>query len=220
MKVNRRAFIKFAGTGIIAVAAGAVVVTRLRWGVAIPARISLRLAITEALVEMVDHTSVFHWAFEDLDNQQHLPQVPGPFIEAIEGDTIELSLTNNLPDAHGFRIPGAPGTIGSGIEIAPGKTEGLVFPAPPAGSYLYFDHLNAPVNRVLGLHGPMVVLPASGNTPYSNPTPNVQRLFDDLGTTAHFPGEPWKPERSRIWLFSTVDTTFNAMAERGKSIDA
>jgi hypothetical protein len=179
----------------------------------------LRLGITEALVEMVDHTMVFHWAFEDLTQLKPMPQMPGPLIHATEGNEIKLSVTNNLSSRHGFRIPGVPGRVGEGIEIGPGETVDLDFIAPEGGSYMYFDHLNAPVNRVLGLHGPMVVLPAAGNTPYSHPTPNVQRLFDDLGTAAHFPGEPWKPERSRIWLFHSIDPSFNAMAAKGEQID-
>ncbi|MBI2830434.1 MAG: hypothetical protein HYX81_04665, partial [Chloroflexi bacterium] len=36
----------------------------------------------------------------------------------------------------------------------------------------------------------------------------------------HFPGEPWKPERTRIWVFHSKDPRFNAMAERGEKINA
>ncbi len=185
-----------------------------------PARTTYRFAITEALVEMVDHTPVYHWAFEDLDDPRGMPRMPGPLISGITGNDINLSITNTLPDVHGFIIPGIAGTPGNGIQIEPGRTQTMSFPAPEAGSYMYFDPFNAPVNRVLGLHGPMVVLPASGNTPYSDPTPTVQKLFDDLGTAAHFPGEPWIPEHSRIWLFHSIDPRFNAMAERGEKIDA
>lgn len=72
---------------------------------------------------------------------------------------------------------------------------------------MYLDPLNAPVNRVMGLHGVMVVLPSpnGNNTPYSDPTANVQRLFDDLGTADHFPGHPWDPDRNAIWVFNAID---------------
>ncbi|MBI4287474.1 MAG: multicopper oxidase domain-containing protein [Chloroflexi bacterium] len=219
MKVSRREFVRYAAVGVVGMAGG-LVLGRYVPGLRMTTYGTRhRLAITEALVEMVDRKPVYHWAFEDLNNPQHLPQIPGPLIEAVEGDEIALSVANTLPDSHGFRIPGVPGEIGVGIVVAPGETKTIEFDAPAGGSYIYMDHLNAPVNRVLGLHGPMVVLPKSGNTPYSNPTPNVQRLFDDLGTAEHFPGEPWKSERSRIWVFSTVDPRFNAMAERGETID-
>ncbi|MBI4331500.1 MAG: multicopper oxidase domain-containing protein [Chloroflexi bacterium] len=222
-QINRRQFIRYAVLGLGAAgAAGLAGGTLFQW-LRTPgtvARVSRRFAITEALVQMIDGQEIYHWAFEDLDNPMHLPQMPGPLIEAVEGDAVELSITNNLPAVHGFRIPGAPGETGNGIEIKPGETAVLSFPAPEGGSYMYLDHLNAPVNRVLGLHGPMAVLPAMGNTPYSRPTPNVQKLFDHLGATEHFPGEPWKPEHSRIWIFHSIDPKFNAMAEKGEPIDA
>ncbi len=219
-QVTRREFVRYAALGIAGIAGGALAGRYLAPARMVQYGTRHKLAMTEALVEMVDHTPVYHWAFEDLANIAHVPQFPGPLIQAIEGDEVGLSVTNALPAAHGFRIPGAPGDIGDGIVIEPGETRTIEFTAPEGGSYMYLDHLNAPVNRVLGLHGPMIVLPKEGNTPYSNPTPAVQKLFDDLGTTEHFPGEPWKPERTRIWMFSTVDPTFNEMAQRGERIDA
>jgi len=108
--------------------------------------------------------------------------------------------------------------------LPPGGTRILRFTVPAAGSYLYVDPLNEPVNRVLGLHGALVVLPRSGNTPYTFPTEPVQRLFNDLGTSPHFPGEGWvfdpAARRSRIWLFSSIDPRFNGRAQRGETIDA
>jgi len=221
---NRRQFIAVAITGTAAFTGGALM-SGLGPSPQQPQPMAHRaghfhFAITEALVEMVDHTRVYHWAFEDLTRPRSMPQMPGPLVEVVEGDEIQVSITNSLTQVHGFRIPGVPGEVGSGVEIAPGATVDLTFTAPDGGSYMYFDHLNSPVNRVLGLHGPMIVLPAQGNTPYSQPTPAVQRLFDDLGTTEHFPGEPWHPDRTRVWLHNSVDPRFNEMAQRGESIDA
>lgn len=219
-EINRREFIKYALTGIAAFAGGAVAGRLVPVGPMLTRYgVRIKMAITEALVEMVDRTLVYHWAFEDLNQLNPAPRMPGPLISAIEGEDISLAITNTLPDVHGFRIPGVPGELGNGISINPGATRTVDFLAPEGGSYIYFDHLNAPVNRVLGLHGPMVVLPKYGNTPYSNPTPNVQKLFDHLGKTAHFPGDPWKPERTRIWLFHSIDPSFNEMARLRQKID-
>ncbi|MBI2873313.1 MAG: multicopper oxidase domain-containing protein [Chloroflexi bacterium] len=219
-RITRRGFIRYAALGVAVFVGGGVAGRYVA-----PLKMTTygtrhRLAITEALAQMVDRRPVYHWAFEDLDSLEHLPQMPGPLIQAIEGDEVNFSVTNTLREAHGFRIPGVPGEVGAGIVIGPGETRTFEFAAPVGGSYMYLDHLNAPVNRVLGLHGPMIVLPKSGNTPYSEPTPTVQSLFDDLGTTDFFPGEPWRPERTRVWLFSSIDPRFNSMAERGESIDA
>ena len=219
--LDRRQFIALALTGTAAFTGGALI-TRLG-GTTQPVAQRMNctdLAMTEALVQMVDGSRVYHWAFEDLSRPRGAPQMPGPLIQAVEGDEVEINVTNHLPGTHGFRIPGVPGVAGEGVEIASGATATLTFAAPAGGSYLYFDHLNAPVNRVLGLRGPMIVLPARGTTPYSTPTPAVQRLFNDLGTTDHYPGEPWRSDRTRVWLHNSIDPSFNMRAQRGESIDA
>ena len=87
-----------------------------------------------------------------------------------------------------------------------------------AGTYIYLDPTDAPVNRLLGLHGTLVVIPRDGTTPYTSPPSNLQRLFDDLGTTEHFPGERWIPERTRVWHVHTIDTRWHARAEAGHAI--
>ena len=222
MRVTRRDFIRHALVGAAAFAGGTVA-SRYVPLVRLDAQYGTRrrLAITEALVEMVDRSLVYHWAFEDLDQLRPQPQMPGPVILTTEGDEVKLSITNSLHHGiHGFRIPGVSGETGVGIVVQPGETRTLDFVAPKGGSYMYLDHLNEPVNRALGLHGPMIVLPKNGNTPYSDPTTAVQRLFNDLGKTAHFPGEHWIPERTRIWLFNSVDPTFNQMALREEAINA
>jgi hypothetical protein len=84
----------------------------------------------------------------------------------------------------------------------------IEFTAPDPGTYVYLDPTNAPVNRMMGLHGVLVVLPRPvgvNGTPYDNPTPSVQRLFDDLGRTTHFPGHPWDQERNAVWVTNTFD---------------
>jgi FtsP/CotA-like multicopper oxidase with cupredoxin domain len=132
----------------------------------------------------------------------------------VEGTPVRVFVTNTLLENHAFVIPGV---VDSG-PITPGATAVVTFTAPAAGTYMYLDPLNAPVNRVLGLHGPMVVTPAAGNTPYSAPTPAVQQLFNDLGTTAQFPKNAlapagWQHERSRIWFLHQIDPVFNAQAQ-------
>jgi hypothetical protein len=65
----------------------------------------------------------------------------------------------------------------------------------------------------MGLHGAFVVMPAAASgtnfTPYANPTPGVQQLFDDFGSQPWWPGLAWEegdPQndtpayRQYIWL--------------------
>jgi hypothetical protein len=156
----------------------------------------------------------YFWVFKE---DRFPTECPGPQIFAFEGDRITVNVTNALDGPHAFIIPGRrPGDtpmVDTG-PIAPGATVSVTFEAKDPGTYLYHDNLNAPVNRVMGLHGAFVIMPqaaASGHklTPYKNPTPAVQQLFDDFGSAPWFPGLAWEtgdaatstpPTRQHIWL--------------------
>ena len=90
--------------------------------------------------------------------------LPGPLMLVAERDRLRIAITNTLDTPHGFAIDGL---VDSG-PIAPGSTSVLDLVAPPAGTYLYQDPVGAPFNRLLGLHGALVTMPADGtNTPYA-----------------------------------------------------
>ncbi len=202
--LDRRRFIQLGSIGLAASMLGGYIYA--------PASISasnvtvrrnpLSLTVREVFAEMIDLTRVPMWAFDD---GQLGPRVPGPVLIAVEGDIICLKVKNLTEREHAFSVPGI---VQSDI-IQPGKTLGMEFRAPSAGVYLYLDPLNTPVNRVMGLHGPLLVIPRSGATPYTKPSKRVQALFNDLGASARFPGEPWKPERTWVWVFNSIDPIKN-----------
>jgi FtsP/CotA-like multicopper oxidase with cupredoxin domain len=197
--MNRRDFVKYAGGGIAALVVGSVM----------PAWVSknpllantttqvqeLKFTITDAVKDMVTHNSInkaqcYFWLFKE---ERFPAEIPGPHIFTTAGSTIKVTITNALDEPHAFYIPGM---VNSG-PIAPGRTKTFQFIASKAGSFLYYDNLNAPVNRVMGLHGALIVMPnepVAGHkfTPYTTPTPAVQQLFDDFGSTVHFPGLAWE----------------------------
>jgi hypothetical protein len=213
LEMTRRDFIKYSSCGLVAIAVGTADFPMLFNSRAFAAGQSVDLTMEGALVEMIDQTQVFHWLYSSPVTG---PSFPGPVMYAVTGDEITINLTNNLTEPHAFQIVST--EIKSG-PIPPGGNSTITFTAPPAGTYLYLDPMNAPVNRVLGLHGLLVVLPYSGNTPYSTPTTPVQKLFNDLGKSDFFPGEAWVPDHSRIWLFSSIDPRFNERAQRGEAIN-
>lgn len=215
--MNRRDFLKLSGMAAVALGSAGSLSLFWRGSEAIAAELSLDLNMLEVMAEMVDGVQVPMWAFEatsGVDHMFHGPRIPGPVIFAVEGDDLEINVTNSLGTVHAFSIPGV---VNSG-NITPGATERVRFRAPAPGTYLYFDPLNAPVNRVMGLHGAMVVLPRNPLTPYSNPTSNIERLFEDFGTASHFPGHPWDPARTWIWLINSVDPVKNTAAAANPSI--
>ena len=191
---------------------------------------TLRFTITDAVKEMITHqqpdpnrpeniwsnpAECYFWVFQE---ERFPADSPGPQIYATMGDLIGLEVTNELDGPHAFHIPGPrpgdPPIVDTG-PIQPGETWIGQFTAGPAGTYLYHDNLNAPVNRVMGLHGAFIVMPAEASgarfTPYDNPTPAVQALFDDFGSRPWWPGLAWEegdgnsnsrtpPFRQYVWL--------------------
>ena len=156
---------------------------------------------------MVDRTLVPMWSFED---SHHGPRIPGSTMFVNEGESITMEIANMMDEPHAFTIPG----VVRSPDLMPGQSAIITFSAPPAGTYMYLDPLNAPVNRVMGLHGTLVSQPTgTNNTPFANPTPQVQMLFDALGTRGNvptiFPGDPWFPDRTRIWLINSIDPAKN-----------
>ncbi len=184
---------------------------------------TLKFTISDAVKEMVtfepnspfpNPAECYFWVFKE---DRFPADCPGPQIFAKEGDGIRLEVTNALDGPHAFFIPGPtpadPPMVNTGA-IAPGAKVTVEFAAGAAGTYLYYDNLNAPVNRVMGLHGVLVVMPkaaAAGHklTPYANPTPGIQALFDDFGSQPWWPGLSWEAgdaatgtpaTRQHIWL--------------------
>jgi len=186
---------------------------------------TLNFTITDIMKEMITHEPdapfpaggnealCYYWVFKE---DRFPADNPAPQIFCLTGDRIAVNVTNNLDGPHAFFIPGAPGQppmVESG-PIQPGETWSGEFIAGAPGTYLYHDNLNAPVNRVMGLHGALVVMPTEAVagrkfTPYANPTAGVQQLFDDFGSAPWWPGLAWEegdavtetdPFRQYVWL--------------------
>lgn len=172
--------------------------------------------------EMIDGTFVFMLAFF------HNGERPRPVIRAREGATLTITVRNLDSRPHAFAITGIP--TASIPPIAPGALASVTFVAPVGGSYIYYDPSNAPVNRLLGLHGAFISLPRLGTTLNGAPTPYsrsrqtraIRAVFDAMGQPPAFPGNKWNPtdpERDKVWVISQTDPSLNARVERGESVD-
>ncbi len=215
--MRRRRFLQLGALG-----GAAALATPVSQTLGSPTRTAFALTIAPTSVEMIDGTHVYMLLYF-LDNQ-----TPRPVIRVNEAEQISFAVTNSDTRAHGFAIPGiAPATI---PVIAPGATSTVTFTAPVGGSYLYVDPYEAPLNRVIGLHGAFIVKPVLGTTPVGSDTPfsraaqtpQLQSFFDALGGgTPRFPGEKWNPndpDREKIWLFSQTDPSLNAAVAAGTAV--
>ena len=175
--MNRRDFIKYAGAGIATLIVGATLPSWISKEsiLAKSAKVvpSLNFTITDAVKDMITHNSInkaqcYFWLYKE---KNYPAEIPGPHIFTTEGSTVKISITNALDEPHAFYIRGV---VNSG-PIQPGDTKSIEFVASRAGTYLYYDNLNEPVNRMMGLHGALIVMPnkaVAGHrfTPYSAPT--------------------------------------------------
>jgi len=84
--------------------------------------------------------------------------IPGPTLLVKEGDTLNVTLTNNTSIKIGFKVPDLPQP--SSAKIDPGKTKAYNIKASKAGTYAY--HGNSNGKELLGLFGAIVVDKAHG----------------------------------------------------------
>ena len=91
-------------------------------------------------------------------------QVPGPEIRVREGEIVQVTLKNFLPESttiHWHGIPlqnsmdGVPGITQPGVK--PGETFVYEFEAKPAGTFIYHSHAGLQLDQ--GLAGPLIIEP-------------------------------------------------------------
>jgi FtsP/CotA-like multicopper oxidase with cupredoxin domain len=101
-------------------------------------------------------------------------QVPGPLLRWKVGDKVKIVVKNNLPQAttvhwHGLAVPnaqdGVPGITQKAI--APGGEYVYAFKVTPQmiGTHLYHTHVNDDFQMDKGLHGVLIIDPATGVKP-------------------------------------------------------
>lgn len=94
-------------------------------------------------------------------------QVPGPTIRVTEGDTLRVTLRNELDEPtsihwHGLHVPNAmDGVVPySQDAIEPGASFTYEFVASHAGTFMYHSHVNAVEQIDRGLYAPLIIDPA------------------------------------------------------------
>jgi len=92
-------------------------------------------------------------------------QVPGPQINAKEGDRVIVHFTNELPEGfgstihwHGIELNNkSDGTPVTQAEVAPGESYTYDFIVPRGGVFWYHPHIRGGQEVMAGLYGPLIV---------------------------------------------------------------
>lgn len=126
-----------------------------------PADLSVRefvLTASELDWALMDDVTVRAWGYNG--------QIPGPELRVREGDTIRVTLNNNLPVPttihwHGVNVrPAMDGVAGlSQAPVDPGASFVYEFVATPAGTRWYHSHTDPALQVPLGLYGPLIIEP-------------------------------------------------------------
>lgn len=149
--MDRRKFLKL-GIGSAALVSGKLAL--LSWAPrADAANLAYSLSMVSGIVPMVDGRNLYLFSYQDA---ALTTAFPGPTLICREGDVLDVTLTNKLATNSAFAVAGT--TLRT--DVAANSSVTYSFAAPAPGTYLYHDDLNNGVNRVMGLHGALVVMPA------------------------------------------------------------
>ena len=108
---------------------------------------------------LINGASIFTWALNDNAGASG-PGALGSGIIVTEGDTVNVTISNNLDRDINFVVQGV---TGSTPVVTPGNSRTYSFIAPAAGTYMYTDDVNGFIGKAMGLSGPMIVMPADGS---------------------------------------------------------
>lgn len=154
--LRRRDFLKYIGIGGAVLYSGISMPSTLRKAYAGDVK-EVRLTASVTPIDLGSSRIFKAWAYNG--------KVPGPEIRVKEGQTLRITLVNNLPEEttthwHGLPVPnkmdGVPYVTQKPVE--PGKSFVYEFTATPSGTYLYHSHVSYQLDR--GLYGPLIVEPA------------------------------------------------------------
>jgi len=149
-------------------------------GRALPARVTVELEAKEFRAPLAEGTDYEFWSFNGT--------VPGPFIRVREGDTIELTLNNDVNskfshsiDLHAVNGPGGGSSV---TQTQPGDHSSFVWKALHPGLYIYHCATPpVPVHVANGMYGLIFVEPYGG-------LPKVDREYYVMQSEFYTQGRP------------------------------
>jgi FtsP/CotA-like multicopper oxidase with cupredoxin domain len=147
---------------------------------------TFNLTAQPAYITQPDGASIYSWGYGCTDGgtgETYAPaavggafcntmQIPGPTLIVHEGDTVNVTLTNNLPNVAGntsilfpgFTLTSACPAAQQGLltcEAPPGGSVTYTFKASSPGTRAYYSGTQGDLQVEMGLYGAIIVLPSS-----------------------------------------------------------
>ena len=128
-----------------------------------PNVVEVRLIAGSSQMKYLSSGSAQVWAYRDGAKPDAIGGVPGPLLEAKQGDQVIVHFRNELPESttihwHGLRVPNtSDGTPSTQIEVPPGGEYRYEFVARDAGTFWYHPHVRSDTQIERGLQGMVVV---------------------------------------------------------------
>src|SRR5215475_8219643 len=128
-----------------------------------PAIVEVRIVASPGAMEYLPGKRADIWGYRDGSVDDSRPSVPGPLLEAHQGDHVIVHFTNELPEPttihwHGVRVPNAAdGSDHTQMPVAPGDTFDYAFDVPDAALFWYHPHVDGAVQVEKGLYAPLIV---------------------------------------------------------------
>lgn len=152
-------------------------------------------------ISAADGITIYNWGYANCAGNLLAPmQYPGPTMIVNEGDTVNVTLANQLPYTTSIFFPGQmgvtttvalPGTPGALVaEAAPAQSVRYTFVARQPGTYMYHSGTHMDLQVEMGLVGALVVRPkASATQAYSHAATAFDReyllLFSEIDPILH-----------------------------------
>lgn len=143
-------------------------------------------------IQAADGVSLYSWGYTTAGSTQEV-QYPGPNMIVTEGDTVTVTLTNNLPIRTSMIFPGHSEVVATGgtngrvaYEVNPGATISYSFVAKNPGTYMYQSGTQMDVQVEMGLFGALIVRPRA----------NVNQAYNHAATTF---------QRENMFILSEID---------------
>jgi len=201
---------------------------------------SFDLTAAPGYISQPDGTSIYSWgygcntapsgfapaAIAGASCPDGVMQLPGPTLIVNQGDTVTVTLHNNLPAAAGntsILFPGfelQPFAIGNGIpglltrEAAPGGSVTYTFTATTPGTHTYYSGTQGDLQIEMGLYGAIIVRPTAvpaGCRAVSATLPNGQPDFRLAAAAYNHSSACY--DREYLFQFSEIDPAIHSQAE-------